>query len=107
MSNEKKLLSLLGIAKKAGKVISGTDMAVESIRSGKKSSVKLLLIASDASANTRKRINNTSAYYNVPLIVTDADKSELSKLTGHGSELSVIGITDDGFAQAMLKTKEN
>ena len=49
MRDEKKLRSLLGFAKKAGKVINGTDMAVESVRSGKKNAVKLFILASDAS----------------------------------------------------------
>ena len=107
MKDEKKLLALLGIAKKAGKVVSGTDMVVESIRSQKKNSVKLLILSSDASANTTKRINNTSAYYNIPLMVTEADKNELAHITGHSSALSVVGIIDSGFAEAMLKTTEN
>lgn len=107
MNDEKKVLALLGIAKKAGKVISGTDMVTESIRSQSRSSVKLVLLASDASQNTKKRINNTAEYYKVPIISLGTDKAELARLTGHASELSVIGITDDGFASAMQKTKEN
>lgn len=105
MIDEKKLLSLLGIAKKAGKTVCGTDMAVESVRSGKKNSVKLFLLAADASQNTVKRIKNTSAYYGVPLI-TAADKATLAHTVGSPAEISVIGITDAGFAEAMLKTAE-
>ena len=106
MRDEKKMMSLLGFAKKAGKVIIGTDMAVESVRSGRKNAVKLFLLASDASANTEKRINNTSEYYGVPTIVTQAKKSELAHTVGSVSEISVIGVTDKGFADAMLKTVE-
>lgn len=104
MRDEKKLRSLLGFAKKAGKVINGTDMAVESVRSGKKNAVKLFILASDASANTEKRIRNTSEYYSVPMIVTQMAKSELAHTVGSVSEISVIGVTDTGFADAMLKT---
>ena len=106
MNDEKKLLALLGIAKKAGKVISGTDMVTESIRSKSKTSVKLILLACDASQNTKKKINNTAQYYNIPLLSVSTDKSELARLTGHSSELSVIGITDQGFANAMQKANE-
>ncbi|MBR2474573.1 MAG: ribosomal L7Ae/L30e/S12e/Gadd45 family protein [Clostridia bacterium] len=101
MSGAQKIMSLIGIAKKAGKVISGTDMAVESVRSGRKNSVKLLVVACDASRNTLKRIDNTSAYYQIPVIKLDSDKAELARITGHSSTLSVIGITDTGFAKAM------
>ena len=107
MMGEAKVLSLLGIARKAGKVILGTDMTVESIRSGKKNSVILMLMASDASKNAIKRIENTSAYYKIPLIRLEADKSELARLTGGKAELSVVGITDNGFANAMLSAMQN
>lgn len=100
--NESKIISLLGIAKKAGKTVSGTDMTVESIRN-KKSSVRLILLAADASANTVKRITNTSEYYGIPVIRMGCGKSELARVTGSTSEISVIGITDDGFAKAMQK----
>ncbi len=98
--NEKKILSLLGIAKKAGKTVSGLDMTVQSIRKNK-SSVKVILLASDTSKNTVKRIGNTSEYYSVPLIKMEAVKSELARLIGSTAEVSVVGVTDEGFAEAM------
>ena len=104
--NEKKIISLLGIAKKAGKTVCGTDMTVESIRK-KASSVKVILLASDASANTVKRIKNTSEYYSVPLICMQIDKEELAKTVGSIAQVSVIGVLDDGFASAMLKAMTN
>ena len=82
-------------------------MAVESVRSGKKNAVKLFLLASDASVNTVKRIKNTSAYYSVPIIVTHMAKGELAHTVGSVSEISVIGVTDTGFADAMQKTEED
>lgn len=102
MASEKRIISLLGIAKKAGKVISGTDMTVESVRSERKDAVKLFLLASDASANTLKRIENTGAYYGIPIIKLSIDKTELARVTGKRSELSVVGITDEGFVSAMM-----
>ena len=100
----KKILSLLGIARKAGKTVLGTDMTVESIRK-KSSSVKIILLASDSSANTVKRIKNTSEYYGIHLLRLSIDKIELAALMGHSAELSVIGITDAGFADAMKKAE--
>lgn len=104
--NEKKILSLLGIAKKAGKTVSGTDMTVESIRK-KRGSVKVILLASDTSKNTVKKINNTSQYYEIALIALETGKVQLGALLGHGTELSVVGVTDSGFADAMKKAAEN
>ena len=102
--NEKKILSLLGIARKAGKTVLGTDMTVESIRK-KSSSVKTILLAADSSANTVKRIKNTSEYYGIHLINLSVGKTDLAQLMGHSAELSVVGITDTGFADAMKKAE--
>ena len=106
MKNEKKILALLGIAKKAGKTVSGTDMAVESVRSGKKSAVKLFVTAENASQNTVKRITNTSAYYGIP-IVTVSDKATLGHTVGSTSEISTVGVTDQGLAEAMIKATQS
>ncbi len=103
--NDKKIISLLGIAKKAGKTVSGTDMTVQSIRK-KASSVKVILLACDASANTVKRISNTASYYSVPIIRLSLGKDELGGYVNGGAELSVVGITDSGFAEAMKKATE-
>ena len=103
--NEKKILSLLGIAKKAGKTVIGTDMTVQSIRK-RSDSVKLILAASDSSKNTVKRISNTAQYYEVDLITLMADRIALGQLLGHSAEVSVVGITDIGFADAMKKAAE-
>ena len=107
MNDENKLKSLLGIAKKAGKAILGTDMTVEAIRGSKKKSVKLILVAKDASQTTVKRINNTGSFYKIPVIVAAFDKGELAHIVGSQAELSVVGISDEGFAKAMIKTREN
>lgn len=102
--NEGKIISLLGIAKKAGKTLSGTEMTVESVRK-KKGLVCLILLASDASANTVKRITNTSQYYSIPLVRMSICKLEMAKIIGSVSEVSVIGILDEGFAAAMQKSE--
>ena len=99
--NEQKAYNLIGIAKKAGKVISGTDMVADRIRE-KKNAVKVVLISRDASENTMKKIINTSTYYKVLAIKINIDKTMLAKITGSMGERSVIGITDDGLAKAIV-----
>lgn len=51
MSNER-WASLLGLANRARKVISGEELTVKEIRSGR---AKLVLLAEDASENTTKK----------------------------------------------------
>lgn len=102
--NEQKVKGLIGIAKKAGKITSGSDKTLEGVRGGGRNGVKLLLCSADASPNTLKRIKNSSEYYNVPMNTLSIDKEELARITGYrGGELSVIGIIDAGFAKAITE----
>ena len=59
----KKALGLLGLAKRAGRVSSGESACKEAIRFG---SSYLILLAKDASANTKKNITDSCSFYNVP-----------------------------------------
>ena len=57
-------MSLLGLANRARKIISGEEFVVKEIRSGK---AKLVLLSADASANTTKKITDKCTFYQVPL----------------------------------------
>lgn len=103
--NEQKAYNLIGIAKKAGKVIGGTDMVAEKIR--EKNAVKAVFISCDASANSVKRITNTAGFYGVPAMQVNIDKAMLGKITGSAGERSVIGVTDEGLAKAIISRLEN
>lgn len=52
MKMANKALSRLGLATRAGKLISGEEIVLKAIRSGE---AKLVLLAGDASDNTRKK----------------------------------------------------
>lgn len=90
------ILQLLGLAARARKVISGEELVIKEIRSGK---AKLVLLASDASANTSKKIKDKCTYYNVELHVF-GDRYDLGHATGKESRVS-LAITDTGFANKM------
>ena len=93
-----KAMGLLGLAKKAGKVASGEAACKEAVRFG---SSHLILIASDASANTTKNITDSCKFYDVPYVTV------LTKeLLGHaiGNEYNaVVSVNDEGFANGILK----
>ena len=93
-----KIHGLLGLSAKAGKIMSGTDMVLEGIV---KKKVKLLVIASDASAKTIKNMEFTCEKYNIELIVFGTI-DENSRAIGKENR-AVIGVTDDNLAQAILK----
>lgn len=109
IQNEKKILGLIGIAKKAGKIVTGTEMTLEAVRNGSnKNSVRLLLCSADVSDNTMKKLKNAAEYYKVPLYTLGSDREELARITGNrGGEISVVGILDEGFASALRGHIEN
>lgn len=89
--------SLLGLANRARKVISGEELVLKEVRSGK---AKLILLAKDASANTAKRITDKTSYYKVPLKTV-----ETRYVLGHAigrDERVVVAVLDEGFAKKLL-----
>lgn len=91
-------LSMLGIAMKAGKVASGEYQTEHAIKSGK---AKLVIIAEDASDNTKKMFESMCAHYGVRQICYGSKES-----LGHniGKEFRAsLAVTDRGLAQAILQ----
>ena len=78
MKNNNKVLSLLGLATKAGKVASGEFSTEKSVKTGKGF---LVLVADDASQNTRKKFQNMCDFYEVPIYFI-ANKEELGRFCG-------------------------
>ena len=58
--NEKKILSLLGLAFRAGKVVSGEFAVKEAVRG---QTAELVLVAGDASDNTKKLFHDKCSFY--------------------------------------------
>ena len=62
---EAKIYSLLGLAMRAGKVVSGDDTTLTEIKKGY---VKLVIIADDASNNTKKLFKDKSSFRSIPYV---------------------------------------
>ncbi|USS87359.1 ribosomal L7Ae/L30e/S12e/Gadd45 family protein [Fructilactobacillus hinvesii] len=95
MTNYKQTLNLLGIARRAGKIVTGESLVLTGIR---RKQVQFLVLASDAGAATTKRFLDKSRFYGVP-VNNDLNKAELSAAIGQ--QRTVIGITDQGFARKL------
>ncbi|USS86566.1 YlxQ-related RNA-binding protein [Fructilactobacillus cliffordii] len=95
MTNYKQTLNLLGIARRAGKIVTGESLVLNGIRHQQ---VQFLFLASDAGAATAKRFLDKSRFYAVP-VNNDLNKSELSAAIGQPR--TVIGIIDQGFARKL------
>lgn len=93
-----KVESYLGFATKSKNLVSGFYSCVNGMKQNK---LKLLILAEDLSENTVKKLNKTSLEYGVPLRIYGKSE-ELSKITG-SHERGVFGITDQNFADVILK----
>ena len=96
---QNKALSLLGLATKAGKTVSGEFSTEKSVKSGKG---YVVLVAGDSSDNTKKKFRNMCAYYHVPLFILKEDKEMLGKAMGKEFRASAA-VQDENFANALIK----
>jgi len=99
MAKPDKVLSLIGLATKAGKLVSGetaTEIAIKNFEAC------LVIVANDASDNTRKHFSDMCTYRDIPLIEY-GNKEILGHATGKEYR-SNMAITDNGLANAILKT---
>ena len=99
--NSYRELSLLGLAAKAGKIVSGEFATENAVKSGK---AFLVLVAEDASDNTRKKFKDMCTYYEVPFY-RSGTKEELGSAIGKEYRAS-LALTDENFAVAMVKKLE-
>lgn len=97
-----KVLSLIGLATKAGKTVSGEFSTEKSVKTGKGF---LVLVAEDASENTKKKFRNMCGFYEVPIYFL-GDKVTLGKTIGKEFRAS-LAVQDENFAKAIMKELEN
>lgn len=93
---------MVGLAAKAGKVVSG-EFSVE--KAVKEKKAYMVIIADDASDNTKKMFTNMCTFYHVPIYFY-ADKERLGRAIGKEMRASV-GITDAGLGNTILKKLNN
>lgn len=96
--NNKKIIGTLGISAKAGKVSSGEFATEQAVKKGK---AYLVLVAGDASENTRKKFFNICEYYQVPFFVF-SDRASLGNAVGKEFRAS-LAVTDVNLAKLIEK----
>ena len=99
--SEKKILGLLGLAERAGKLASG-EFSVEQVLKARKA--WLTIVAQDASENTKKKFRDKCEYNRCPILVLSS-KRELAHAIGK-EERSCIAVLDQGLANAISRTAE-
>ncbi|MDO5133466.1 MAG: ribosomal L7Ae/L30e/S12e/Gadd45 family protein [Eubacteriales bacterium] len=97
-----RVLSLLGLAAKAGMTASGGFSAEEAVKSRK---ARLVIVARDAQANTAKRMTDKCTFYKIPFRFYET-KETLGRAVGK-QDRACIAVMDRGFAESILKVSDD
>lgn len=93
-----KVLSLVSLATKAGRTVSGEFSTEKAVKSR---NAFLVIVAEDASDNTKKKFRNMCDFYSVPIYFY-GDKDLLGHAMGKEFRAS-LAIIDAGFATGIIK----
>lgn len=90
--------SMIGLAMKAGKIVSGEFSTERAVKMG---TASLVIVSEAASENTKKKFLNMCTYYKVPLYFF-GEKEALGRAIGKEFRAS-LAVLEDGFAKAIEK----
>ncbi len=88
---------MLGLCMKAGKLKSGEFATTEAVKAGK---AFLVIVAADASDNTKKEFTNMCSFYEVPIYIYET-KENLGRAIGK-EQRSGIAVCDEGFSKSLI-----
>lgn len=91
-----KILGLIGLAMKAGKVSFGADSVEENIIKRK---VKLVILSEDSSERTKNKFIELCKKYDIP-VITYGNIEILSKTIGKNNK-AILGIKDINFSKSI------
>ncbi len=91
-----KTLRALGLCAKARRLVMGTPMVCEALRSRQKP--YLVVAAADSSANTLKRLCDKCAFYNVRLELLPIGGEELGCAVGKRGAVAAVAVTDENLS---------
>ncbi len=97
-----RVLSLVGLATKAGKTVSGEFSTEKAVKTGK---ACMVLVSENASANTKKKFENMCAYYQVPIYFYETMET-LGNAMGKEFRAS-LAVTDSGLSDAIQRELAN
>ena len=94
----KKVFNLLGIATKSNNLVSGEFLTEKAVKEHK---AALVIVAEDASDNTKKKFTNMCLFHKVPIYFCGL-KAELGHAMGKEFRAS-LALLDKGLADAIEK----
>ena len=94
---EQKVLNLLGLATRAGQLVSGEEIVIDAMRKNK---AKIVFLGNDCSENTLDKFKKKCFHYKTELN-TMFSSEEISHSIGKNR--MVIALTDQGFYTTIKK----
>jgi len=101
LNQHNRIFSYLGLAARGRRLVSGEFSTEQAVKQGK---TNLVIVAADASENTKKKFQDMCTYYHVDIYFY-GDKEELGHAIGKEYRAS-IAVTDQNLAGAIKKTLE-
>ncbi len=98
MIDKEKIMGLIGLSMKAGKVIFGTEAVTEAVERKK---AKLIIVAEDAADRTILNFKKLAEKQKLLFVIWGTEQ-ELSRAIGKENKV-VIGIKDKNLANAIIK----
>lgn len=90
-------LSLLGLARRAGRLSPGFDAAAEAVKKG---TARVILLAGDVSPRTAKKIEAAAVQSGVPVCRLAETMQQVGAAIGKKTA-GVLAVNDDGFARKL------
>lgn len=96
--NQDAVLSVLGLARRAKKIVMGFDSISQQAREG---TIHLLILAGDCSEGTKKAYRNKCLYYHIPCEEYGTCET-IGKSVGK-RQIAAVAVCDEGFAALVYK----
>lgn len=103
---EDKLLGMLGLARRAGRVVIGTEQVSVSLSKRADAKPTLVLISEEASDGAKKKLTCKCDFYKIEYIIVKIEMTKLGRILGKSYAPVVVGITDEGFAKRIKEFAE-
>lgn len=99
LNTASRIMGMLGLTRRAGKVIYGFDAVLKEIAVGK---VKAVFLSSDASPRTSEKIQGACQDSRIKLAILPITKEQLGRCIGR-DDTAVAAIGDKSFADRILE----
>lgn len=98
-SRDRRVLQLLGLARRAGHLVIGTQAVREAASRGQ---LALVIVAEDATENARRRLDSVVREQGIAVVRLE-ERESLGRAVGRGNVV-VVGVRDRGFGARIVET---